>query len=72
MAVPDYQSFMLPVLKISSDGQQHSLGEVAENLALHFKLTDEDRKELLPSGRPAKFENRVGWAVKYLKKSRSS
>lgn len=69
MTIPDYQSFMLPLLKISSDGQQHSLREVAESLALHFELTDEDRKELLPSGRQAKFENRVGWAVTYLKKA---
>lgn len=69
MAVPDYQSIMLPLLEISADGKEHRLSEVIETLAGQFNLTDQERKELLPSGRQAKFDNRVGWARTYMKKA---
>ncbi|MBD2776956.1 restriction endonuclease [Iningainema sp. BLCCT55] len=69
MVIPDYQNLMLPLLKILKDRQEHTLSEVLETLAHEFHLTDEDRKELLPSGKQAKFDNRVGWARTYLKKS---
>ncbi len=69
MPVPDYQSLMLPLMKIAGDGQEHSLGEATETLAQQFGLREEDRKELLPSGRQAKLDNRVGWARTYLKKA---
>ena len=60
---------MLPLLKITGDRQEHSLGEVIDTLALQFELTDADRQEILPSGRQGKFDNRVGWARTYLKKA---
>ena len=69
MTVPDYQSVMLPLLKVLGDGQEHSLHEVIETLAEGFELTDEERRELLPSGRQAKFDNRVAWARTYMKKA---
>lgn len=69
MAIPDYQTIMLPLLKIAGDGKEHSLSEVIENLAQTFALSSEERKELLSSGRQAKFDNRVGWARTYMKKA---
>lgn len=69
MAIPDYQSIMLPLLKFTSDEKEHSLRETIEALADEFNLTDEERKELLPSGQQAAFDNRVGWARTYLKKA---
>ncbi len=69
MTVPDYQSVMLPLLKALGDGEEHSLHEVIETLADQFELTDEERRELLPSGRQAKFDNRVAWARTYMKKA---
>lgn len=69
MTVPDYQSVMLPLLKVLGDGEEHSLHEVIETLAEEFELTDEERRELLPSGRQAKFDNRVAWARTYMKKA---
>ena len=69
LAIPDFQSLMLPLLKIASDGDEHSLSEVIEKLAVDYSLTEEDRKELLPSGLQARFDNRVGWARTYLTKS---
>jgi restriction system protein len=69
MSVPDYQSLMLPVLKNVSDGKEHKIRDIIETLAIEFQLTDEDRKELLPSGQQSIFDNRVAWAKTYLKKA---
>lgn len=69
MAIPDFQSFMLPLLKFSADGNDHTQTEAEDALARHFKLTDADRKEMLPSGRQARFDNRVAWTVVYLRKA---
>lgn len=70
MTVPDFQSLMLPLLKLAGDGHEHTLSESIETLDQQFKLTDADRRELLPSGRQAKFVNRVGWAATYLRKTK--
>ena len=59
MTVPDFQSFMLPLLKFAADGNEHRQGEAADALAQHFKSTEADRKEMLRSGRQTRFDNRV-------------
>jgi len=69
MAIPDYQSCMLPLLRVYADGQDHTFREVVDALAREFKLTDAERREMLPSGRQEVFENRVGWARTYMKKA---
>jgi restriction system protein len=69
MAVPDFQSFMLPLLKFASDGNEHSQSEAANALSIHFAITESDRKEILPSGRQTRFDNRVAWAASYLRKA---
>ena len=67
--IPDYQTLMLPLLKLVSDGQEHKYRDIIETLATEFEVTDEERKELLASGNQAIFDNRVGWAKTYLKKA---
>lgn len=67
--IPDYQSLMLPLMKLVSDGQEHKYRDLIEKLAFEFLVTDEERKELLASGNQAIFDNRVGWAKTYLKKA---
>ncbi|AMS27540.1 restriction endonuclease [Bacteroidetes bacterium UKL13-3] len=67
--IPDYQSLMLPLLKLVADRQEHKYRDLIENLATEFQVTDEERKELLASGNQAIFDNRVGWAKTYLKKA---
>ena len=69
MAIPDYQSLMLPLLKLLSNGQELSLREAIGILSEKFQLTDEEKKELLPSGLQPVIDNRVGWARTYLKKA---
>lgn len=69
MAIPDYQTVMLPLLKQLSDKRTYLLKDLTDLLAKQFRLTEEDLKELLPSGQAFLFANRVGWARTYLKKA---
>lgn len=69
MPIPDYQSIMLPLLKFASDEKEHSIHEAIKTLADQFGLSQDERKELLPSGQQEVFVNRVGWARTYLKKA---
>ncbi|NOZ74561.1 MAG: restriction endonuclease [FCB group bacterium] len=67
MAIPDFQSIMLPLLQFCSDKKEHTNREAIDHLADEFGLTEKERKELLPSGRQAIFHNRVAWARAYMK-----
>lgn len=67
MAIPDYQTLMLPLLELAGDGQEHSMRDAVEELAATFELTDDERRKLLPSGQQPTFDNRVHWARTYLK-----
>jgi len=69
MAVPDFQSIMLPFLTYAGDKHEHTISGAREYLAGHFRLTDKELNELLPSGQQGVFANRVGWARSYLKKA---
>jgi len=70
MAVPDYQSLMLPLLRFAGERKEEtSTSEAVEVLAKELGLTDEDLKEMLPSGIQSTFFNRVGWAATYMKKA---
>ena len=69
MAIPDFQTCMLPFLRFLSDGKERSLRDAEGSLAEHFKLSDVERAELLPSGQQGIFKNRIGWAKSYLKKA---
>lgn len=70
MAVPDYQSLMLPLLRFAGEKKDEtSTGEAVEVLVKELGLTDEDLKEMLPSGIQSTFVNRVGWASTYMKKA---
>jgi len=69
VAIPDYQTLMLPVLKVASDRNEHKFRDAVELLADEFSLSSEERNELLPSGNQPLFNNRVGWARSYLKQA---
>ena len=69
MAIPDYQTCMLPFLRLLRDGQPQPLGQIVNELATVFQLTEDDRAKLLPSGQKPVFRSRVGWARTYLKKA---
>lgn len=69
MAIPDYQSMMLPVLKFASDGRERTFKELLDTMAQHFGLTPEELAVMLPSGNQRVFANRLGWAKTYLKQA---
>ena len=69
MAIPDFQTIMLPVLKLASSSNEYKLSDAVEKLADEFGLSSEERNELLPSGTQAVFNNRVAWARSYLKQA---
>jgi restriction system protein len=69
VAIPDYESLMLPLLRLSADGAVHKFSEAVDHLADELALSDEERTELLPSGMQPVFRNRVGWAKSYLKQA---
>ena len=67
--IPDYQTLMRPVLALLGDGGMRRSREVKDAMADAFRLTTEERAELLPSGRQRTIDNRVGWALTYLAQS---
>ena len=69
MAIPDYQTCMLPLLKYASDGKIHKLADAISAISDQFNLTTEERETLLPSGTQILIANRVAWAKTYLKKA---
>jgi restriction system protein len=69
MAIPDYQTIMLPLLRFLKDGKEHNIGEVVDALAEEFDLSDDERQQLLGSGQQTVIRNRAGWARTYLKKA---
>lgn len=69
MAVPDYETMMLPIQRFLKDGQIRKTSEIVSQVADEFELTPQDMKELIPSGRAKLINNRVGWACTYLRKA---
>ena len=67
MPIPDFQSVMLPLLKFSADEQAHSMSDAVEALGHKFGLSEEELKQMLPSGRQRIFNNRVSWARAHMK-----
>ena len=67
MAVPDFQSLMLPLLRLAGDGMDHAFKDAVEAIAIEFSLTPEERNELLPSSsRTTLFYNRLAWAKTHM------
>lgn len=69
MAVPGYQEFMLPLLRLAGDGKERTIHEAIDALANELGISEQDREALLPSGTQTRLYNRVTWALTYLSKS---
>jgi len=67
MPIPSYQDIMSPLLKLTADGKEHSKDEAVEHISGLFRLTEEEKQTLLPSGHQTVIGNRAGWARTYLK-----
>jgi restriction system protein len=69
MAIPLFYQVTLPLLRLLGDKQEHALREVIDKLSKEFNLSEQEQSALLPSGKQAIFDNRVGWARTYMKKA---
>jgi restriction system protein len=65
--IPEFQTLMLPILKLATDGQIHTVQETINVLAKQLNLTEDDLNEWLPSGNQKRFYNYVYWAKAHLK-----
>ena len=70
MAIPDFESIMLPLLKCVQDGKVWSMVDVEKFLISKLGLSDEDANQLKPSSSyETIFSNRTRWARFYMKKA---
>ena len=69
MAIPKYDEMYRVFLDCLADMQPHGSKEVRDTIATRLSVSEAERQELLPSGRQAIFDNRVGWTRTYLKKA---
>ncbi|WP_157215929.1 restriction endonuclease [Flavisphingomonas formosensis] len=68
MAIPDYQSLMLPVLRLAAQGPTR-VPKAADLIADQYGLTEAEREEKLASGKQRILHNRLHWAKFYLSKA---
>ena len=68
MPIPDYQSLMLPVLKIAAEGDAR-VPTASSRIADQLGLTEKEREEMLPSGAQRLLHNRIHWAKFYMSKA---
>jgi restriction system protein len=69
MAIPKYDEMMLPLLRFLDDGAEHAARELADRIAIHFKLTPEECAKMLPKVRATYVRHRVGWAIFSLRRA---
>lgn len=68
LSIPDHQTLMLPVLRFAAEGVT-TVPKAAERAADELGLSQEDREQLLPSGKQRLLHNRVHWAKFYMTKA---
>ena len=66
--IPDYQSIMLPLLRLVSDRQEHKYEDLMERLVIEFKMTQNERNEFLASHQGI-LDYRFRWASNSLIKA---
>lgn len=70
MPIPTFKEMIDPLLRhLAAHPSGVAMAAVHEHIAQHFKLTEKERLELLPSGKQESFRNRVGWAHDRLKRA---
>jgi len=70
MAVPDYQTLMLPLLRrLGEQDNPVAVRDFLDSVADEFRLSEEERSERIPSGQENLLANRVAWARTYLGKA---
>ncbi len=69
MAVPEFEEFLLPTLRLLADSREHAKSQLREELIREMNMSWEDLREMVPSGQQSRFDNRFQWATVYLAKA---
>lgn len=69
MSIPKFFEFLGPTLELLTDGTIHNINSIRSKVADKMRITEDDRRIMLPSGKQATYANRITWAVVYLKKA---
>ena len=69
MVVPKYNEFFSPVLRALEDGQIKRALEIRKYALNYLNVSEEDRKQMLPSNTQRLVDNRATWAITYLCKA---
>ena len=70
MAVPKFDTLMMPLLQVTADGREHRLNDLVPLIADTLNLSEADRTEQMASGK-ARFRNRIYWARLYLSQAKA-
>jgi restriction system protein len=70
MAVPTFEEFMLPSLECMADGQIRKISELVEIVAENMKISEQDRKDMVPSQVEPRYVNRINWAIYYIMRAK--
>ena len=65
MPIPDSQTLLLPVLRVVTDGHEHSSEEIRERVRVQFDIAPHELLQKFKNG-TAVFHNRVAWALAHL------
>ena len=69
MAVPDFQTLMLPTLQALNQGPELHVKEIRSLVSKILDLSAKDLEEMLPSGAQPLFDNRVAWALSHMSRA---
>jgi len=65
--IPDFQSFMLPLLEFIGKNDDVPVKVIKEGMIKHFNITKEEQEQKTPNGKQFIYYNRIAWAISYLK-----
>jgi len=69
VAVPRFEEVMLPLLRLIEDGKIRKFAELVPAVSDQFRLTQDERDQLIPSRRMTTIRSRTYWAAFYLDKA---
>jgi restriction system protein len=66
MAIPRHDEIQLPALRILSDSKPRKANELEAALIPFFRISENERTQMYPSGNGPIFIDRISWALSYL------
>lgn len=70
MPVPEFYRFFRPTLEILAKGDVLQASQLSKLLADGFSLTEEEKSDLIPSGKRSRVMDRTLWATTYLSQAK--